>query len=214
MKQDLSDKRKDYSQNFIDFPQLPENPLEMFQDWYELATHSDLISEPYAMSLATIGNDGFPRSRIVLLREFNPDGFVFYTNYESQKGKSIAENKKICLSFFWDKLEKQIIIKGMAEKIEAEKSDEYFHKRPVESQIGALVSSQSSAIKIDYDLEGEVKKLSREFEGKMVPRPENWGGYLVRPVEIEFWQGRPSRLHDRVRYQLENNNWIKERLAP
>lgn len=214
MKQDLSDKRKDYSQNFIDFQQLPENPLEMFRDWYELATHSDLISEPYAMSLATIGNDGFPRTRIVLLREFNPDGFVFYTNYESQKGKSIAENKKICLSFFWDKLEKQVIIKGMAEKIEAEKSDEYFHKRPVESQIGALVSSQSSVIKIDYDLEGEVKKLSREFEGKMVPRPENWGGYLVRPVEIEFWQGRPSRLHDRVRYQLENNNWIKERLAP
>lgn len=214
MKQDLSDKRKDYSQNFIDFQQLPENPLEMFRDWYELATHSDLISEPYAMSLATIGNDGFPRTRIVLLREFNPDGFVFYTNYESQKGKSIAENKKICLSFFWDKLEKQVIIKGMAEKIEAEKSDEYFHKRPVESQIGALVSSQSAVIKIDYDLDGEVKKLSREFEGKMVPRPENWGGYLVRPVEIEFWQGRPSRLHDRVRYQLENNNWIKERLAP
>lgn len=214
MKQDLSDKRKDYSQNFIDFQQLPENPLEMFQDWYELATHSDLISEPYAMSLATIGNDGFPRTRIVLLREFNPDGFIFYTNYESQKGKSIAENKKICLSFFWDKLEKQVIIKGMAEKIEAGKSDEYFHKRPVESQIGALVSSQSSVIKIDYDLDGEVKKLSREFEGKMVPRPENWGGYLVRPVEIEFWQGRPSRLHDRVRYQLENNNWIKERLAP
>ncbi len=214
MKQDLSDKRKDYSQNFINFSRLPTDPMDMFREWYHLATDSDLIGEPYAVSLATIGEDGYPRTRIVLLREFNPEGFIFYTNYESQKGKSIAENKKICLSFFWDKLEKQVIIKGMAEKIEAQKSDEYFQKRPVESQIGALVSSQSSVIEMDYDLNEEVQKLSREFEGKMVPRPENWGGYLVRPVEFEFWQGRPSRLHDRVRFKLENNSWKKERLAP
>lgn len=214
MKQDLSDKRKDYTQNFIDFLQLPENPIEMFQNWYEVATHSHLISEPYAMSLATIGKDGFPRTRIVLLREFSPEGFIFYTNYESQKGKSISQNQKVCLSFFWDNLEQQIIIKGMAEKVSAEKSNDYFHKRPEESQIGALVSAQSSEIGFDFDLEEKVRQLQKIFKGKKIPRPENWGGYLVRPVEMEFWQGRPSRLHDRVRYQLENNNWIKERLAP
>ncbi len=214
MKQDLSDKRKDYSQNFIDFAGLPVNPMDMFRDWYHLATTSDLIAEPYAMSLATVGEDGFPRTRIVLLREINQNGFIFYTNYNSQKGKSIAENQKICISFFWDKLEKQVIIKGSAEKIEAQKSDEYFHKRPVESQIGALVSSQSAVIEMDYDLNEEVKKLSLEFEGKIVPRPANWGGYLVKPIEIEFWQGRPSRLHDRVRFRLDNGNWKKERLAP
>ena len=214
MKQDLSDKRKDYSQNFMDFTKLPENPMDLFHNWYGIATESDAIAEPYAMSIATIGEDGFPRTRIVLLREVNPQGFIFYTNYKSQKGKSIAENQKVCLSFFWDRLEKQVIIKGNAEKIEAEKSDDYFHKRPVESQIGALVSLQSSVIALDADLGEEVKKLSIEFDGKVVPRPENWGGYLVKPVEIEFWQGRPSRLHDRLRFSLKEGNWIKERLAP
>lgn len=214
MKQDLSDKRKDYSRNFIDFSNLPENPLDMFNDWYDFATHSDQIAEPYAMSLATIGEDGFPRGRIVLLREVNHDGFIFYTNYDSQKGKSILENQKVCLSFFWDKLEQQVIIKGLAEKIEVRKSDDYFHKRPVESQIGALVSLQSSVIAMDADLGEEVKNLSREYAGKEVPRPENWGGYLVKPVEIEFWQGRPSRLHDRLRFSLNEGKWRKERLAP
>lgn len=214
MKQDLSDKRKDYSQNFMDFTELPENPMDLFHKWYVLATDSNTIAEPYAMSLATIGTDGFPRTRIVLLREVNRDGFIFYTNYFSQKGKSITENQKVCLSFFWDRLEKQVIIKGIAEKIEAEKSDDYFHKRPVESQIGALVSLQSSVIAMDADLGEEVKNLSREYAGKEVPRPENWGGYLVKPVEIEFWQGRPSRLHDRLRFSLNEGNWIKERLAP
>lgn len=215
MKQDLSDKRKDYSQNFMDFANLPKDPFELFHSWYEIATESALIAEPYAMSLSTIGEDGFPRTRIVLLRELSQEGLVFYTNYESQKGKAIEKNQNVCLSFFWDKLEQQIIIKGKIEKIAESKSDDYFHKRPVESQIGALVSSQSKVIGMEEDLNEEVRKLSEEFAGKIVPRPENWGGYVVKPVEIEFWQGRPSRLHDRIRYKFESSGtWKKERLAP
>lgn len=214
MKQDLSDKRKDYSQNFIDFTKLPENPMDLFHHWYHEAEKMSELGEAYAMSLSTIESDGYPRNRIVLLREINTEGFVFYTNYDSQKGKSIAENQKVCLSFFWDKLERQIIIKGLAEKIATEKSDDYFHKRPVESQIGANVSAQSSVINFDADLEAEVNRLRKLYEGKTVPRPENWGGYLVKPMEIEFWQGRPNRLHDRVRFRLKNKLWTRERLAP
>lgn len=214
MKQDLSDKRKDYSQNFIDFSQVPENPMSIFNDWYAQASESSLITEPYAMSLSTLGSDGFPRTRIVLLREASEKGFVFYTNYLSLKGTAIENVSKVCLSFFWDKLEQQIIIKGVAEKVDAQKSDDYFHIRPVESQVGAIVSHQSSVIDFDKDLEAEVKTLMKEYEGKQVPRPDNWGGYIVKPIEFEFWQGRPNRLHDRLRYRLENGQWIVERLSP
>lgn len=214
MKQDLSDKRKDYSKNFINFSEVPENPYELFNIWYNSAFDSNKIHEPYAMSLATVGADGFPRARIVLLKEFNTEGFVFYTNYESQKGNAIETDPRVCISFFWDKLEQQIIIKGIAEKVSNEASDEYFYKRPFESQIGAVISSQSSVIGFDEDMESAAVKLQDEFRGKPVPRPESWGGYLVRPVEFEFWQGRPSRLHHRLRYRFENGKWLKERLAP
>jgi len=214
MKQDLSDKRKDYSQNFIDFTKIPANPYKLFNDWYQAVHESGLISEPYAMNLSTLGVDGFPRTRVVLLREFSEDGFIFYTNYHSQKGHAIAEKPCVCISFFWDKLERQVIIKGNVEKVDAAVSDEYFQKRPVESQVGALVSAQSSVIPFDLDLDAEVKKLQQQFEGKEVPRPPHWGGYCVKPVEFEFWQGRPSRLHDRLRYRWEQGVWIAERLAP
>lgn len=214
MKQDLSDKRKDYSQNFMDFTLLPDSPMDLFHNWYRIATESNELDEPYAMNLSTLGSDGFPRNRIVLLREINPEGFIFYTNYESQKGKAIEQNQKVCISFFWDKLEQQIIIKGIAEKVDRKKSDDYFHKRPIESQIGAMLSAQSSEIGFDVDLESKVPQLLKEYEGKTVPRPENWGGYLIKPVEFEFWQGRPSRLHNRVRYILKDKSWIKSRLAP
>jgi len=214
MNQDLSDKRKDYAKDFINFLEVPHGPYELFNTWYNSAFKSGQIHEPYAMSLSTIGTDGFPRTRVVLLKEYSPEGFVFYTNYHSQKGNSIESNPYVCLSFFWDKLEQQVIIKGIAERVSAEKSDEYFHKRPFESQVGAVVSSQSSVIGFDEDLEQTAIELQKEFQGKTIPRPENWGGYMVRPVEFEFWQGRPSRLHDRLRYRFSNGEWGKERLAP
>ncbi|MET3732217.1 pyridoxamine 5'-phosphate oxidase [Moheibacter stercoris] len=214
MKQDLRDKRKDYSQNFINFTQVSDNPMELFNIWFANAMESSKISEPYAMNLATIGVNGFPKSRIVLLREASNEGFSFYTNYESEKGKGISGNSKVCLSFFWENLEQQIIIKGIAEKLDGKNSDEYFQKRPRESQAGALVSQQSSILDFDVNLEEEVEKILSNYEGKEIPRPAYWGGYLVKPVEIEFWQGRPSRLHDRLRYLLEDGKWVKERLAP
>lgn len=214
MKQDLSDKRKDYSKNYIDFSSIPDNPIKLFSNWFSEVSESKLIDEPYAMNLANLDEDGFPRSRVVLLKEFNSDGFVFYTNYESQKGKALETNPNVCLSFFWDKLEQQVIIRGRAEKIAPIQSDAYFHRRPLESQVGALVSAQSRVIAFDKNLESEVEKKMSELKGQEVPRPDYWGGYLVRPVEIEFWQGRPSRLHDRLCYRLEGDEWKKVRLAP
>ena len=214
MKQDLSDKRKDYSKNYIDFSSIPDNPIKLFSNWFSEVSESELIDEPYAMNLATLDEDGFPRSRVVLLKEFNSDGFVFYTNYESQKGKALETNPNVCLSFFWDKLEQQVIIRGRAEKIAPIQSDAYFHRRPLESQVGALVSAQSRVIAFDKNLESEVEKRVSELKGQEVPRPDYWGGYLVRPIEIEFWQGRPSRLHDRLCYRLEGDEWKKVRLAP
>lgn len=214
MKQDLSDKRKVYSKNFIDFQSLELNPYELFRLWYDNAVESTEIDEPNAMSLATIGQDGFPRTRIVLLKEYNLEGFIFYTNYNSQKGSSIENSSKVCLSFFWPALEQQIIIKGIAKKVSIEMSDEYFRKRPFESQVGAMVSAQSTVITLDENLDKKATELQQQYEGKIVPRPESWGGYIVNPVEFEFWQGRPSRLHDRLRFRLENEEWRMERLAP
>lgn len=214
MERDLSHKRKEYSKNTIDFDSAPTEPIELFSKWFNEVYHSQLIDEAYAMNISTIDKEGFPQNRIVLLREFNKEGFIFYTNYNSQKGKAIELNPKVCLSFFWDKWERQIIITGIAEKISAEKSDEYFNKRPFESRLGALVSNQSEVIDFDYDLNKKVKILQEELTDKNVNRPKNWGGYLVRPHQIEFWQGRPSRLHDRLRYSDENGSWKKERLSP
>ena len=167
------------------------------------------------MTVNTIGLDGFPKARIVLLKKFNEEGFIFYTNYNSEKGKALANNPNVCLSFFWPTVERQIIIKGIAEKTSAIVSDNYFASRPDGSKLGAIVSPQSEIIPDRKFLENNLKQLEKDFEGNEILRPTNWGGFLVRPVEVEFWQGRPNRLHDRIRYKLKDNyEWRIERLAP
>lgn len=215
MKQDLSYHRKSYEKKSMKFEDLKDNPLEQFRDWFLQAEECDGVDEANAMSISTIGLDGFPRTRVVLLKRYIDEGFIFYTNYDSQKGKALIENPKISASFFWPYLEQQIIIKGIAEKTSENTSDGYFDTRPRGSQIGAWVSKQSSVIDENEDLEAEVLNLEKKYEGKEIPRPEHWGGFIIKPIEIEFWQGRPNRLHDRVRYVLqEDYDWKKERLAP
>ncbi|WP_313376304.1 pyridoxamine 5'-phosphate oxidase [Chishuiella sp.] len=215
MKQDLSYKRKTYEKQSMNFDSLRDNPMEQFRDWFLQAEESDGVDEANAMSIATVDENGFPRTRVVLLKRYTDEGFIFYTNYNSQKGKALENNPNICLSFFWPFLERQIIIKGKAEKTSDNNSDGYFETRPRSSQLGAWISAQSSVIGEHQDLAAEELELEKKYEGKEIPRPAHWGGYLVRPLEIEFWQGRPSRLHDRVRYVLqENYDWKKERLAP
>lgn len=215
MKQDLSYKRKTYEKQSMNFDSLRDNPMEQFRDWFLQAEESDGVDEANAMSIATVDENGFPRTRVVLLKRYTDEGFIFYTNYNSQKGKALENNPNICLSFFWPFLERQIIIKGIAEKTSDNNSDGYFETRPRSSQLGAWISAQSSVIEEHQDLAAEELELEKKYEGKEIPRPVHWGGYLVRPLEIEFWQGRPSRLHDRVRYVLqEDYDWKKERLAP
>lgn len=212
---DLSDYRKVYEKGHFLESEVDLNPMMQFQKWFYEVEEANLAEETNAMSVSTIGLDGFPKTRIVLLKKYDENGFVFYTNYDSEKGKAILENPQLCLSFFWPKAERQIIIKGIAEKVEATVSENYFHSRPKGSQLGALVSPQSSVIS-DYDfLKNRLEQLEIEFEHvDLIPRPEHWGGFLVKPVSIEFWQGRPNRLHDRIRYTLEELDWKIERLAP
>ena len=215
MQKDLSNYRKSYKKNELDESSIHKNPLEQFQKWFHEAEKSDGIEEPNAMTISTIGLDGFPKNRVVLMKKFTNEGFVFYTNYESEKGKALEHNPLICLSFFWPNLERQVIIKGNAEKIAANLSDGYFKSRPLGSKLGAIVSQQSKVISSREVLEKRLAKLEKDYEGKEVIRPADWGGYLVKPVSIEFWQGRPNRLHDRIRYTLkEDSNWKIERLQP
>ncbi|GGW62078.1 pyridoxamine 5'-phosphate oxidase [Winogradskyella epiphytica] len=215
MNSDLSDYRKSYEKGELLLSNVPDNPMELFRNWFvEVDTHFN-IEETNAMTVSTIGVDGYPRSRVVLLKKYTDEGFIFYTNYKSEKGRAIEANPNICLSFFWHSAERQIIIKGKAEKIAKNLSDGYFESRPRGSQLGAIVSNQSEVIKDREELEAKLKALETEFEGREIERPDYWGGYIVKPVEMEFWQGRPNRLHDRVRYQLqEDYNWRIERLAP
>ena len=166
------------------------------------------------MTVATIGLDGFPKSRVVLLKKFSEEGFVFYTNYQSEKGKAIEANPHVCLSFFWHSMERQVIIKGLAQKTTAMVSDNYFDSRPDGSKLGALVSNQSEVIPSRTYLQSELQKLESEFQQIPIPRPLHWGGFVVTPLEVEFWQGRANRLHDRIRYKYqEDYSWKIDRMA-
>lgn len=213
--EDLSNYRKSYEKSQLLENTIPEDPINLFHRWFHEIKDSGGADEVNAMTVATIGLDGFPKSRVVLLKKYDEEGFVFYTNYNSEKGKAIVNNPNICLSFFWHSMERQVIIKGIAEKTTEAISDNYFESRPDGSKLGAIVSPQSEVIPSREFLDDKLKSLEAKYKGKPIPRPENWGGFLVRPIEVEFWQGRPNRLHDRIRYQLHADfNWKIERLSP
>ena len=215
MEKDLGNYRKSYKKSDLIEDSVSDNPMQLFQQWFYELEATDGIEEPNAMTVATKGLDGFPKGRVVLLKKYTHEGFIFYTNYKSEKGKAIARDPKVCLSFYWPTLERQVIIKGEAEKIPENMSDGYFESRPEGSKLGAVVSEQSEVIPSRGFLEKALEQLERAYQNKEIPRPEHWGGYLVRPSTMEFWQGRPNRLHDRIRYSLlEDYNWKMERLAP
>ncbi|SHF11985.1 pyridoxamine 5'-phosphate oxidase [Chryseobacterium takakiae] len=213
--ENLHDKRKVYERSQLIESEIKQNPIEQFRDWFTEASDNPGISEANAMAVSTIEQDGCPRTRMVLLKAYTYEGFIFYTNYDSRKGKAIEKTHKACLHFFWPTLERQIIIKASLERIAENLSDGYFHSRPKGSQLGAVVSPQSQEIPDRKFLERKLAELEKQYENTEVPRPENWGGYIAKPYEIEFWQGRPNRLHDRIIYELiDGLDWKISRLAP
>lgn len=213
--ENLHHKRQVYEHSELLDDQVKENPIEQFRDWFLDADKHPNIAEANAMSVSTIEDDDCPRTRIVLLKSYTWEGFVFYTNYQSKKGKAIEKNPKACLHFFWPALERQVMIKAELEHVSEQMSDDYFASRPRGSQLGAVVSPQSEIVPNREFLQEKLARLEQDMEGKEILRPQNWGGYLARPYEIEFWQGRPNRLHDRIVYKLqEDYNWKISRLAP
>lgn len=209
----IADIRKEYKLRSLLEKDVDPNPIKQFQQWWNEATLGN-IEEPNAMTLSTSNSNGKPSSRIVLLKGLSNGGFVFFTNYESRKGRELKENPYASLLFFWKELERQVRIEGTVSKVDEEKSNDYFLTRPALSKIGAWSSPQSSVIKSRDILDENVIKYQQQFNEGDIPRPPYWGGYVVKPAVIEFWQGRPSRLHDRLQYTLSNDNWLIERLAP
>jgi pyridoxamine 5'-phosphate oxidase len=225
MSNEIADIRKDYKLASLEEADVASNPIDQFTRWWNEAVASQ-IDEVNAMTLATANAAGIPAARIVLLKGYNPNGFIFFTNYESDKGKNLAQNPNAALVFFWKELERQIRIEGTVQKVSAEESDRYFNSRPASSRIGAWASPQSAVIENRLVIEQNVERYGSIFANDSIERPDHWGGYIVKPISIEFWQGRSSRLHDRIRYTLETSayhagadtrsdaNWKIERLAP
>lgn len=212
-KESIQNLRQDYRSATLSETDVDQNPINQFGKWFKEALEARLY-EPNVMTLATADRNGKPSARILLLKEFDAQGFVFYTNYASRKGQQMEDNPFAAMVFFWAELERQVRIEGTISKVSPEESSNYFHSRPQGSQIGALASPQSNMIPSREVLEERVVELTSAYEGRTVPRPETWGGYRLKPERIEFWQGRPSRLHDRINYTEKNGLWLTERLAP
>ena len=214
MNRDIADMRQNYSRAFLEEKDVAQNPIDQFKKWFDEAKGSDVV-EPNAMTIATVNANGIPSARIVLLKDIDKEGFIFYTNYDSAKASDISENPNVSLVFLWKELERQVRISGVAEKISSERSLNYFQKRPKGSQIGAWTSPQSQIIYDRSILDKRKAEIEEQYKDvDQLPLPEFWGGYIVRPSKIEFWQGRPNRLHDRLRYVLNDGLWGIDRLAP
>lgn len=211
---DIAAIREDYTKDILSEQDVNSNPFVQFENWFKQAIAAEVM-EPNAMVLSTINKDGFPSSRVVLMKDIKENGISFFTNYKSQKSIDIERDSKISVLFFWAELQRQVRIEAIAELLSEKDSTEYFQSRPKGSQIGAWASPQSDIIPNREFLEERVDFYNKEYEGvEVLPRPEHWGGFLLRPVKFEFWQGRASRLHDRIQYVSENGQWVLNRLAP
>lgn len=214
MQKNITDLRKEYSRSTLDFSNVLKDPVKQFEKWFDEALQSG-ITEPNAMHLATVDEHGKPSSRIVLLKGIAENKFIFYTNYQSKKGRELEQNPACALTFFWPEIERQVRIEGVADRVDTKLSDEYFQSRPRGSQIGAWASPQSTIIKDRDILEARAQQMEKKFElEKVLPRPNQWGGFQIDPLMIEFWQGRASRLHDRIQFTKVDGEWKVNRLAP
>tara|TARA_B100000809_G_scaffold37823_1_gene33089 strand:- start:8 stop:661 length:654 start_codon:yes stop_codon:yes gene_type:complete len=209
----INEVRRDFSGLPLNEDSVNKDPFKQFSIWFEEAVNAKLL-DPSAMSVTTVSVDGQPSTRVVYMRGINENGFVFYTNYNSKKGKDLDKNNQVSLNFFWAELNRQVRVEGVVEKITDEASDSYFSERPRESQIGAWASNQSELLINREALEDNVTYFTTKFEGGEVPRPPHWGGYVIKPAQLEFWQGRPSRLHDRILYINSKGVWKQSRLSP
>ena len=211
---DLHDYRQSYEAFALEEGDTLQNPLALFEQWFKDEEQANPNGEPNAMTLTTLGEDGFPKGRVVLLKEYSAEGFVFFTNYDSEKGRAIAQHPQVGLSFFWPATQRQVIVKGVATKVSEAESTAYFASRPRGSQLGAWASQQSEAVPNRTHLEERLAAFEHQYEGTTVPKPDHWGGYLVQIHSIEFWQGRANRLHDRLLFQPTDEGWTRTRLAP